>query len=158
MYPIGTLKVAWVEKNPEYLSSDMFPPNQLSQAVAFGEKRGDYMIMELISQSKDYYRWKVLPYGNYKQYIRGMKLRRKLDSIFKSDESGFDTGLDLKLVNISEEKQTQAIRLADVFIVGPVLIYASTFNSLPKPLRFMLFIIGLATILYNGNNYLKNRK
>lgn len=158
MYPIGTLKVAWVEKNPEYLSSDMFAPNQLSQAVAFGEKMGDYMIMELISQSKDYYRWKVLPYGNYKQYIRGMKLRRKLESIFKSDESGFDTGVDLKLVNVSEEKQTQVIRLVDVFLIGPVLIYASTFKSLPNYLRAVLFFIGLATIIYNGNNYLKNRK
>lgn len=159
MYPIGTLKVAWVEKNPEYLSSDMFAPDQLNQAIAFGKKMGDFMIMELISQSKDYYRWRVLPYGNHKQYIRGMKIRRKLDRIFGNDESSFDAeNIKLKLVDTSEEKQTQVIRLIDVFLIGPILIYASTFKTLPTYLRVLLMLIGIATIVYNGNNYLKNNK
>lgn len=160
MYPIGTLKVAWVEKNPEYLSSDMFAPTQLGAAIALGEKKGDYMIMQLVSQSKDYYRWKVMPYGNYKQYIRSMKFRRKLDNLLGGgDESGFNVNadVDLKLVDVSEEKQTQIVRLIDVFLIGPVLIYASTFKSLPNVLRYLLLILGIATILYNGNNYLKNR-
>lgn len=163
MYPIGTLKVAWVEKNPEYLSSDMFGPTQLTEAIALGEKKGDYMIMQLVSQSKDYYRWKLMPYGNYKQYLRSMKFRRKLEDLFsskeKNEESGFNVNsdVDLKLVNVTDEKQTQIVRIVDVLLIGPVLIYASTFKSLPKYLRYFLLITGIATILYNGNNYLKNR-
>lgn len=76
MYPIGTLKVAWVESNVEYLSSDMFKPNELDKAISYGEKVGDYMIMQLVAQEKDLYRWRVLPYGNHKQYLTSMRFRR----------------------------------------------------------------------------------
>jgi|LakMenE01Jun11ns_1017448.scaffolds.fasta_scaffold9957224_4 hypothetical protein len=155
MYPLGTLKVAWIEKDPEYMSSDMFGPNDLKKAVAFGEEVGDYFIMQLISQTKDRYRWKVLPYGNYNLYKRGMKLRKKFNSIFNNDESGFDD--DIKLINDSDEKKTQMVRLVDVFFIGPLLIYASTFKALPSYLRVALLLIGIATIVYNGNNYLKNK-
>ena len=89
MYTLGTLKVAWVESNVEYLSSDMFKPNELDKAVAYGEKVGDYMIMQLVAQEKDLYRWRVLPYGNYKQYLSSMRLRRKFEKLF-SNESGYN--------------------------------------------------------------------
>jgi hypothetical protein len=53
---------------------------------------------------------------------------------------------------------TQLIRLADVFLIGPILIYASTFKTLPAYLRVLLFVIGVATIIYNGRNYIKTIK
>lgn len=52
---------------------------------------------------------------------------------------------------------TQIIRLADVFLIGPILIYASFFKTLPTPLRILLFVIGVATIIYNGRNYIKKK-
>ena len=84
-----------------------------------------------------------------------MKLRKKFNSIFNNDESGFDD--DIKLINDSDEKKTQMVRLVDVFLIGPLLIYASTFKALPSYLRVSLLLIGIATIVYNGNNYLKNK-
>jgi hypothetical protein len=84
-----------------------------------------------------------------------MKLRKKFNSIFNNDESGFDD--DIKLINDSDEKKTQMVRLVDVFFIGPLLIYASTFKALPSYLRVALLLIGIATIVYNGNNYLKNK-
>lgn len=50
----------------------------------------------------------------------------------------------------------QAIRLLDVFVIAPVLIYASSRKELPELLQVSLFGIGVATALYNGENYLKN--
>jgi hypothetical protein len=158
MYPIGTIKVAWVEKDVEYLSSDMFKPDELDKAVALGESVGDYMIMQLIEQSKDYYRWRVLPYGRHKQYIKGMKLTRKVENLFNS-ESGFDGDeLDNEsgFVQI-RQVTTQEVRLIDVFIIAPLLIYTSTQKTLPFWLRMALLIMGITTLLYNGDNYLKNR-
>jgi len=149
MYPLGTLKVVWVEDNVEYLSSDMFKPNQISQAVAYGKTKGAFMIMELISQQKDLYRWKVLPYGKYKEYLAGVGLSKKIGNIF-GNESNY--------AEVLENKNTQAVRLVDVFIIGPILIYASTFKTLPSYLRIALLLIGVATIIYNGNNYIKKNK
>jgi hypothetical protein len=108
MYPLGTLKVVWVE--------DMFKPNQTDEAVAYGKTKGAFMIMELISQQKDLYRWKVLPYGKHKEYLAGVGLSKKIGNIFGNES------------NYTEVKKdnTQAIRLVDVFVIGPLLIYAST--------------------------------
>lgn len=57
----------------------------------------------------------------------------------------------------STNNTTQIIRLADVFIIGPTIIYAGIFTQLPVWLRYTLIGIGVATIIYNGNNYIKNR-
>jgi len=147
MYPLGTLKVVWVEDNIEYLSSDMFKPDLINQAVAYGKTKGAFMIMELISQKKDLYRWKVLPYGKHKEYLKGVGLSKKIGEIFGNESGYTDT----------EVQKTQNVRLIDVFIIGPLLIYTSTFKTLPSYLRVALLLIGVATIIYNGNNYIKNK-
>jgi hypothetical protein len=157
MYPIGTLKVAWVESNVEYLSSDMFKPNELDKAVAYGENVGDYMIMQLVSQEKDLYRWRVLPYGNHKQYLSSMRLRRKFEKLF-SNESGYYEAPTGGIFTDKEEYEKQLVRIADVFVLGPFLIYVSTIKSLPKHIRVILLLIGILTIIYNGNNYIKTIK
>lgn len=158
MYPIGTLKVVWVEDNPEYLSSDMFRPNHINEAVAYGKAKGVFMIMELVSQKKDLYRWKVLPYGKHKEYLKGIVLSKKFSEVFGNNESGFYIAPNGQKFTSEEVYHTQLIRLADVFFIGPVLIYASTFKTLPTYMRALLFVIGIATILYNGNNYIKTMK
>lgn len=157
MYPIGTLKVAWVESNVEYLSSDMFKPNELDKAVAYGEKVGDYMIMQLVAQEKDLYRWRVLPYGNYKQYLSSMRLRRKLDKLL-SNESGYYEAPTGGIFTDKEEYQRQIVRVLDVFLLGPFLIYVASLKTLPKHIRVILLLIGILTIIYNGKNYLKTIK
>ena len=56
--------------------------------------------------------------------------------------------------------KTQYVRLLDIFIYGPYLTYLSfqtnyTFSIIEK--IFLLFL-GVTTITYNGNNYLKLSK
>jgi hypothetical protein len=52
----------------------------------------------------------------------------------------------------------QQVRLLDVFVVSPFCFYAASFKSLPNHVRIGLGVLGAATLIYNGNNYLKNRK
>lgn len=52
----------------------------------------------------------------------------------------------------------QQVRLLDVFVVAPFCFYAASFKSLPNHVRAGLAILGAATLIYNGNNYLKNLK
>lgn len=60
---------------------------------------------------------------------------------------------------IPEYQKSQNIRLIDVLVIGPVLIYAGVKNSNLHPiLRASLAIIGVCTIYYNGKNYLINNK
>lgn len=50
----------------------------------------------------------------------------------------------------------QIIRLIDVFAVGPALIYAGTSCKDMKPIiKIFLITTGIATIVFNGRNYLK---
>ena len=59
---------------------------------------------------------------------------------------------------VTEIQKSQNIRLLDVFIIAPILIYAGSKKELPKPLRISLYMIGIATAYYNGKNYLSNKK
>lgn len=59
---------------------------------------------------------------------------------------------------VQEYQKSQNIRLLDVFVIGPMIIYAGTFKQLPFWLRGGLVVIGVCTIAYNGKNYLVNKK
>lgn len=58
----------------------------------------------------------------------------------------------------------QGIRILDVWIIGPLMLYASTLLPKEKDLtRFALRSFGLGTIVYNARNYMvikdrQNRK
>ena len=51
----------------------------------------------------------------------------------------------------------QKVRLADIFFIAPVLMYASTQKQLSTPVRTTLLGIGIATLLYNAHNYIKSK-
>lgn len=52
----------------------------------------------------------------------------------------------------------QFVRLIDVFVLAPVMIYASTNKSLPESVRTILFISGVATAVFNGINFWRIEK
>lgn len=49
----------------------------------------------------------------------------------------------------------QYVRVIDVLVLAPAFIYASTFKSLPEPLRALLFVSGVATAAFNGYNFIR---
>ena len=52
----------------------------------------------------------------------------------------------------------QNIRLIDVFIIAPFLLYVSSKKELSPMVRLTLFTFGSLTLLYNANNYLINKQ
>lgn len=51
----------------------------------------------------------------------------------------------------------QKIRLIDVFVLAPFMVYAGAIKSnLPVMARIGLVVSGVATFVYNGSNYIKN--
>ena len=57
-----------------------------------------------------------------------------------------------------ELSKSQNIRLIDIFFIAPFLIYVSAKAKGLTPLeRNGLLIIGIATLIYNGKNYLINK-
>jgi len=58
-----------------------------------------------------------------------------------------------------EMDNVQKIRLIDIFVLAPFMVYAGAVKSnLPVPVRAGLVVSGVATFIYNGNNYIKNIK
>lgn len=53
--------------------------------------------------------------------------------------------------------KTQAVRLVDVFALGPFLIWSASRSTLPAVARFLLAGSGAATIVFNGLNWLEVR-
>ncbi len=66
--------------------------------------------------------------------------------------------------SVQEVVKTQTIRVADVFIVGPLMIFAGwtlqdyKLDKINRPLGFTLMALGVGTILLNGKNYFANQK
>lgn len=59
-------------------------------------------------------------------------------------------------MDLRDEKVTQAIRVLDVAVIGPLMIYAGLKckDQLPNWARYGLIGFGATTIAYNGKNYL----
>ena len=67
---------------------------------------------------------------------------------------------ETKTETVQEYQKSQNIRLIDIAFIGPVCIYAGVkyFKMMPRWLSISLISIGIATIYYNGKNYLINKK
>jgi len=61
--------------------------------------------------------------------------------------------------NVSEYQKSQNVRLVDVFVIAPILIYAGVKyrKIMPQWLAGSLILIGACTAIYNGKNYLVNK-
>lgn len=63
----------------------------------------------------------------------------------------------------SNEELTQTVRLADVFIYGPILTYVAYMilnnksQNIHKILGYLILFMGVTTISYNLNRYLKKK-
>ncbi len=58
---------------------------------------------------------------------------------------------------VGEVQKSQGIRLWDVLALGPYLIHLARKKELTRLDKGLMIAIGGATIIYNLNNYLKNR-
>ena len=59
---------------------------------------------------------------------------------------------------ITEISKSQKVRLIDVFFIAPFLFYiAYKASGISDIERIILFIIALATLYYNGRNYISNK-
>lgn len=54
-----------------------------------------------------------------------------------------------------EVSKTQDVRLIDVFVLGPFMVWAATQRALPEWAKVGLFIGGVLTVTYNAENYRK---
>ena len=53
-----------------------------------------------------------------------------------------------------EVKKSQVLRIIDISVYGPFLIYVAKTYKLPKSVKMGLYALGISTILYNGKNYI----
>ena len=75
MYQPGTLKLTWINPNDfSVLESTMFDKNNLSGALKLAESKPNFMLFELTETKGDYYKWKLLPYGEAKRFVFQMKM------------------------------------------------------------------------------------
>lgn len=56
---------------------------------------------------------------------------------------------------MDSKESVQLVRLADVFLIGPFLVYVGTRRELPIAVRLGLWAVGVGTVIYNGRNYLR---
>jgi len=59
----------------------------------------------------------------------------------------------------ADHGKTQAIRLVDVFALGPFMVwFGMEAKDVPDAARLVMIASGVATIVYNGSNYLRLRE
>jgi hypothetical protein len=67
---------------------------------------------------------------------------------------------EIKKESVDEYQKSQTIRLIDVFVIAPVLIYAGVKHrkDMHPMLSNALILFGAATAYYNAKNYLVNKE
>lgn len=61
-------------------------------------------------------------------------------------------------LRITDVGKPQAARAVDVFLIGPLLVWAGMQEEpLPKWVRDILITVGVVTVIYNAKNYLAVR-
>ena len=75
MYQPGTLKLTWINPSDfSVLESTMFDKNNLSGALELAKSKPNFMLFQLTETKGDYYKWKLLPYGEAKRFLFQMKV------------------------------------------------------------------------------------
>ena len=65
---------------------------------------------------------------------------------------------ETNLTTVEEQSKSQNIRLLDVFFIGPFMMYIGyKAKGISNLERYTLFALGVATIYYNGKNYIESR-
>lgn len=59
---------------------------------------------------------------------------------------------------LKDAEQKQLVRVFDVFIFSPLLLYIASRGTLTKWMRYTLVFLAVGTIIYNGYYFLKYRK
>ena len=83
-YSEGTVKLTWIDPmdnsvlHSRMYNSEAEAKGAVEQAKARGGNRKNWMMFELSKTDGNQYEWKLLPQGNYKKYLRGMKLDDKM--------------------------------------------------------------------------------
>ena len=65
--------------------------------------------------------------------------------------------IDTAPSTIQEVQKSQFVRGIDILFIAPFLFYVSRKTGLTKTDKFIILIIAIATLVYNLNNYLKNK-
>lgn len=68
-----------------------------------------------------------------------------------------DGNADVALQSIEKFKKSQAVRVMDVAVIGPLMIYYGVKGRLGPIERTLLILMGGGTIVYNYRNYIKNK-
>ena len=55
-------------------------------------------------------------------------------------------------------KDKQTVRVIDIAVIFPILLYAAFKVGLGKPLGIAVLIIAVATLVYNGANLIQERE
>lgn len=58
----------------------------------------------------------------------------------------------------TQGSKTQSIRLLDIFIIGPLLIYTGMKEATSPLIQILLVVFGSTTITYNTHNYFAEKK
>ena len=65
---------------------------------------------------------------------------------------------EIRPTTIKELSKSQNIRLIDVFVIAPFLFYiGAKAKGLQQWELTAIYVLALATLVYNGRNYLKNK-
>lgn len=72
-YERGTIKVVWLDKDPERIYSKMF--DSVEEATVFTKDLKDFIVFSLVSQEgMETFEWKLLPFGQHSLYIKAVRI------------------------------------------------------------------------------------
>jgi hypothetical protein len=151
---VPRFRVAWIGQNINYFFVKDFMDED--EAISFSNTVSDSIVLrhKASNPKGQSHQWEIVPLKNSRALAKDIQLRRLLSQKGYSNFSASEVGT----TTTSEYRKSQKVRLIDVFVIAPILIYAGVRKETPNWLRGSLIAIGAATMYYNAKNYRVNKK
>lgn len=152
--PQPLFKVDWMSKESDALFSKPF--HDVNEAIAFAKNYKYAIVSKQVKASKEGFKYEIVPTLSARELRKNIMLRKALDK--KNGFYNADGVSETEVTSTAQVKASQTVRLVNMFVYTPVLIYAGTRKELPTWLRYGLFAIAGLNFLTNAKNYTTNSK
>lgn len=147
-------RVDWIGKDNSFIFSKGF--TDYDSALAFSKTVQFALIFKAGKQTKDASQWTLVPTKNAREFVKAIKIRKALDK--KNPFYNADGLSESEVTTTTQVKASQGVRLVNMFVYTPLLIYAGTRKELPLWLRASLFTISGLNFITNWKNFSTNKK
>lgn len=152
--PQESYQVFWISKGNDHIFSKNFPDQR--DAIDFSKSNKFSIVLRMKKGNNDAVQWEIVPTLSAREFVKNVKARKFLEK--KNKFFNADGISETQITTTAALKTSQNVRLFQMAVFTPVLIYAGMQKDIPVWLKYSLWTIAGLNLISNYSNYSANKK